>query len=203
MQDDLEKAYTGSQMFAQYIEASVFVQLWSCLLYAPGMPVMYPIACIFFLVLYGVQKFLLTKEYSRSTSFNEDLPLNSIPFMYLGYFYHAAVGLFMFSNTKLLSSVGDDSISSLGSFFFASSSFAQRFNGLHNTIFICFNIIVVAALIIKWFFFEGFIAMLKCCCSKKTVKGCLKSADLHRRDRKFKSNDFYAELSIEWLSQHF
>jgi hypothetical protein len=123
--------------------------------------------------------------------------------MYLGYAFHAAVGLFMFSNSKILSSPTDNEYSSLGSLFFASSSFAQRFNGLHNSIYIVFNVLIIASTVIYLFFFEGFVLMLKCCCSKKTVKSCLKSTDLHRRDRKYKSEDFYAELSIEWLTQHF
>ena len=67
------------------------------------MPVLYPIGCLNFFVLYWVYKYLLVKFYSKTTSFNHKLPLFTINFFKVGIILHLILGSFMFSNSNILS----------------------------------------------------------------------------------------------------
>lgn len=75
--------------------------MWSCLCFSAGLPILYPVAAISFLVLYGVYKMLLLKYYAKTTQFDEDLPVRSIDYMKYGIIFHMIVGSFMFTNSAV------------------------------------------------------------------------------------------------------
>ncbi len=73
-------------------------------MYAGGLPILYPIGCLSFAVLYWVYKFLLLRYYQKTTMFNEDLAVFSLRLVKLGLLWHLFITAFMYSNSKILSS---------------------------------------------------------------------------------------------------
>lgn len=67
-------------------------------MYSSGLPILYPFATAFYMVLYWVYKGLLIKYYARTTKFDKNLPIKSINFVKFGVFIHLVIGCVMFSN---------------------------------------------------------------------------------------------------------
>lgn len=87
--------------------AQIFTTLWSCLCFSSGLPILYPVACVSYFVLYWVYKVLLLKYYAKTTEFDEDLPVRSIEYMKYGILFHMIVGSFMFTNSAILAPAED------------------------------------------------------------------------------------------------
>ena len=104
LQSDLDKLYTGPQIQTYYVYAQYFTSLWAILTYSSSMPILYPIGCLNFVIFYWAYKLLLLKHYSKTTSFNHELPLFTIQFFKVGVILHLCLGAFMFSNSNILSS---------------------------------------------------------------------------------------------------
>jgi hypothetical protein len=107
LQSELQDFYTNGEIASYYVYAQIFTTLWSCLCFSSGLPIMYPVAFVSYAVLYWVYKCLLVKYYSKTTQFDEDLPLRSIDYMKYGIVFHMAVGAFMFTNSAVLASSED------------------------------------------------------------------------------------------------
>jgi len=72
--------------------------------YAGGLPVLYPIAFLNFLILFWIYKALLVKFYSKTISFNQDLSNASIVYFKFGVIIHLIMTLFMYTNKDVLQS---------------------------------------------------------------------------------------------------
>lgn len=99
--------YTGPQIASFYVYAVIFTTLWSCMTFSAGLPILYPVAAFSFIMLYLVYKCLLLKYYSKTSEFNEDLPLRSIELMKYSVLFHMLIGAFMVSNSSILTSAED------------------------------------------------------------------------------------------------
>jgi len=62
-QDELEALYTGDQIAGHNVYAQNYTYLWCVLMFSTGMPIMYPFAFVFYIVLFIVYKFLLIFYY--------------------------------------------------------------------------------------------------------------------------------------------
>lgn len=100
----MEELYTGEEILAYHVYAQYFTVLWSVLTFSSGMPALYPIACLNFVILYWVYKILLVKFYRKTTAFNQDLPNSSIAFLKIAILTHVVLAAYIFTNSHLLSS---------------------------------------------------------------------------------------------------
>ena len=82
--------------------------MWACIMYSSGFPILYPIAFIFYLVLYWIYKFLILKFYSKSNRSNEILAIKSISYIKYGIIIHMIIGGLMYTNTNILTVNNDD-----------------------------------------------------------------------------------------------
>jgi hypothetical protein len=74
-QKDLETLYTGPQIEAGEKFAQTFNSISVCLMYSTGLPILYAISFIFFLVAYSFNKVMLLRFYQTTYEFNEQLPI--------------------------------------------------------------------------------------------------------------------------------
>ena len=72
-------------------------------MYSAGAPILYPISCLFYAVLYWVYKVLLLKYYQRTTKFNEELAIYSLGLIKWGIIFHMLMAAFMYSNVQIFS----------------------------------------------------------------------------------------------------
>ena len=73
-------------------------------MYSSGIPILYPIACFFYAVLYWVYKILLLKFYQKTYIFDEELAIFSLKLIKYGLLFHMVIAAFMLTNSKILSS---------------------------------------------------------------------------------------------------
>lgn len=62
-QDELEELYTGDQIAGHNVYALNYTYLWCVLMFSTGMPILYPFAFAFYIILFFVYKFLLIFYY--------------------------------------------------------------------------------------------------------------------------------------------
>jgi hypothetical protein len=70
LQQDVEKLYIGEEIASFYVYAQFFTTLWCVLTYSSGIPILYPVAFLNYMILYWVYKILLIKYYRKTVSFN-------------------------------------------------------------------------------------------------------------------------------------
>lgn len=82
--------------------ANILVVVLITMMYSPGLPVLYPIALGFFFVTYHVDKCMLLRMYRKPVLFDNKLALDILFWFKMAMVFHALMGIFMFSNPKIL-----------------------------------------------------------------------------------------------------
>jgi len=103
---DLETLYTGDQISSHYVYAQNYTYFWCVMMFSTGMPLLYPFAMIFYIVLFCVYKFLLLKYYQTTNRFNEQLPIEAVGHIKTGLFFHLVIGSLMISNSEMIPDSG-------------------------------------------------------------------------------------------------
>lgn len=67
-------------------------------MFSSGLPILYPIAFLFYFALYWVNKFLLLKYFQKSSKFNERLALHSIGYMKFGVLFNLIASTAFFTS---------------------------------------------------------------------------------------------------------
>lgn len=88
IQTDLQNLYGGFEISPSDFYSKVTVAFLALTIYASGMPLLYPIALLTFVLIYLFHKCVVLKHYRKSKMFNEDLPLLSIVFIKWSIFFH-------------------------------------------------------------------------------------------------------------------
>ena len=145
LQTELQNLYTGPQIFSHAVYAQLFANMWCCMMYSSGLPILYPIACIFNVILYWATKILLLKYHQRTHRFNEELAIQSIHYIKFGVFVHMVVGAWMFSTEGLLSQSPTDAIKAISVVVDdVGGSFLQaRFSSAHSQLYLTICVIAV------------------------------------------------------------
>jgi uncharacterized protein YacL len=106
-------------------------------MYSSGLPVLYPVAFIFYTILYWVYKTLLLKYYQRTSRFNEQLAIESVAYIKYGVLFHMLLGAFMYTNSRLLSSSQEAYIKDVALYLKALGSkfIRERFDSAHSQLY--------------------------------------------------------------------
>ena len=135
LHSELQALYTGPQIASHYVYAQLFSNFMCCLMYSSGMPILYPIACIFNIVLYWMVKILIFKYYQRTSRFNERLAVESLYYIKFGILCHMLVGAFVFTNPELVSIDGGTTVGLIGKAL-KKVGLEQRFDSLHAHVYL-------------------------------------------------------------------
>jgi hypothetical protein len=76
--------------------------LWAVFTFSSGMPLLYPVASMFYFVYFWVNKALLLFYYQRTSNFDEGLPLMSTDYLSVGIACHLIVGLIVLTNDEII-----------------------------------------------------------------------------------------------------
>jgi len=74
--------------------------LFVILTYSSGMPIMYLIGFIFYLVTYCVNKFLILSFYQKSRTLTRSIPMFIVGIFKIGIIIHLVMSMFMFTNKE-------------------------------------------------------------------------------------------------------
>ena len=70
IQSELTALYTGPQIQSANIYTQIFTILLAVMSFSAGMPILYPIAFLFYLIYYFVYHCLFLRYYSKTSTFN-------------------------------------------------------------------------------------------------------------------------------------
>ena len=72
--DEIEELYTGSEFDGEGGFSRMMSTLFVIILYSSGMPFMYVVGAIFFIITYFFEKFFILKYYQRSLTIKRIVP---------------------------------------------------------------------------------------------------------------------------------
>jgi hypothetical protein len=101
-QQDYENKYTGAELQMDYKYANILVVTLLVMTYGSGIPIMYPIAALYFFATYWVDKSLIFYNYRKPLFFDEKLALHTQGYLKLAIILHLIVGALMLSNSHIL-----------------------------------------------------------------------------------------------------
>ena len=86
-------AFKGEKNYSRMIST-----LFVILTYCSGMPIMYLIGFIFYLVTYSVNKYLILSFYKKSRTLTRSIPIFIVGTFKFGVIIHLAMSMFMLTN---------------------------------------------------------------------------------------------------------
>lgn len=204
LQSELQNLYTGYQIRAHYVYAQIYTTVWACLMYSSGIPVLYPLGCLFFTGMYWMCKYLFIHYFQRSTRFNHNLQLFSLSYMKYGALFHMIIGCIIYTNSRIFSSQAKEEfikefdivLKRLNNIEF----FDGRFRTTHTQLYLAVLIFIVILYCLKRFVFRKldifFKTVLLCgFCRKKQARLEL------TRDFFTLSDNIYKELDLYSLQE--
>lgn len=132
-------------------------------MFSTAMPILYPFAFVFYVVLFIIYKFLLLFYYQKTTQFNHELPMLATSYIKVGIFLHIAFGAIMVTNSDIIPS-HDLQVPKEGEDYNSWSFFMrERFwSKSHGTIYAIFCISLVIFLVLKNTILKAFYELAKC-----------------------------------------
>ena len=101
-QEDYDAINTGSELLMDYKFANILVVTLIVMTYGSGIPIMYPIAALYFFATYWTDKFLIYYHHRKPLFFDEKLALHTQGWLKLAIVLHLCVGFLMMSNSHIL-----------------------------------------------------------------------------------------------------
>lgn len=133
--------------------AQLITSILAIMTYSSGMPILYPIAFINFVILYWVNKYLIVSQYSNSIKFDDELPQYTIFYLKVSVVFHCVMTAFMFSSKILqINTPSIDSYIQQNAQQLISPNVItvwQRFSTSNGVIYIGFIIALVALFVLK------------------------------------------------------
>ena len=175
-------------------------------MYSTGLPMLYPIACVFNTGLYWTVKILLLKFHQRTTRFNERLAIESIYYIKFGVLFHMLTGAFMLTNSDLISHDGTLSVTFVNDAV-DYAGFSGRFASAHAQLYAALIIIliliymfqsIIIKIILKYLF-----KVISCSCVKKRNLEKIIHQSKSRTGRSNYSNDILFEFNVTNLTEFY
>ena len=99
------KEFEGEKAFSRMMST-----LFVILVYSSGMPILYMIGFVFYVVTYFIHKMLIINYYQKSRTLTRTIPLFSVEFLKLGLIVHIFGAFYMLTNPKPFKSNADSGL---------------------------------------------------------------------------------------------
>ena len=104
IQREYELLYTGPEFILQLRYSQILSQIFITLTFSPGLPILYLITFISFVISYWVDKFLILRYFKKENQFTSDLSRTVLQILKLAVPCHILMGFFMYQYPELLKS---------------------------------------------------------------------------------------------------
>jgi len=101
-QTDFEAVNIGNEFFIENRQSSIMFFVFITMMYSGGLPVLYPIASVYFFVTYWMDKYLLINFYKEPPHFNELMVKEIIYTFKWAFACHFIVSIFMYKDPKIM-----------------------------------------------------------------------------------------------------
>lgn len=95
-QPDYEDINTGGEFPIDLRYSGILTYVFVVMMYSAGMPILYPMACVFFFVYYWFDKTLMIKFFRRPPQFDNYIALHMLSWFKVALFLHIAISLWVF-----------------------------------------------------------------------------------------------------------
>lgn len=103
IQEDLERLYEGPNFECETTLARMMSVTWTLVVFSSGMPVLYALGFVFYLLTYLTNKLLIMKYYKRTDSIlSREIPLTAVRMMRYAVVLKMFVGLYMLNNPSII-----------------------------------------------------------------------------------------------------
>ena len=161
LQKDYEVLYIGPEFSLDARLAQIIAFTWTTFTYSSGLPIMYIISAVNFMIIYWIDKILLLRFYRTPKNYDEQSINFSLGQIYYAFLFHFLIGSLVYSNDQILSSTSDDSKEQ----FRASdqSLFSpSRYNKFHVILFVVGHIFLILLTIFQQTIFNFFSKRISC-----------------------------------------
>lgn len=114
IQSELEELYIGDEFKGDEAFSRMMSTLFVMIMYSSGMPLLYPMAMLFFAITYLVNKMLIFKYFQTLANLTRTIPLFSIKFLRFGLMIHMILSAFMLTNPIIFSTFVNQNPEPLG-----------------------------------------------------------------------------------------
>lgn len=87
-----------------YRYCNILTVIFIVMLYTSGIPILYPIACLYFCVVYVCDKYMLFRWYKKPAVLDGHIALNSLEWFKFAILLHVVCGSIMYSSSDILNS---------------------------------------------------------------------------------------------------
>lgn len=212
MQEDYEAIYMGPEFRLEVRYSQIMTFFFITMIYSSGMPALYFISVFQYFSMYWVDKFLFVRMYRTPPRYGNELAEKSRDIMQISILVHMAFGLYMFSNSSILTTSGGVGFS-IASLTEAASGdggsllSAKRLGQPHVVLYLVIYMIIGGVFVfikVVNAFFPSFWSKLACflrLCQKQIDK--LKAEKYLVETEEAYSNNIYREMTIEDLNREF
>ena len=102
IQQDYEDINTGNEFMLEFRYSNMLIVLSLALFYSSGIPILYPMAAVFFFITYFTDKWLLLRYYRKPPKFNCYLARKTLVWFKYIIVMHVIGGILMYSNSSIL-----------------------------------------------------------------------------------------------------
>lgn len=110
-QKQLYQLYTGPQFRGGMVQSQVTTVIFICLFFSGTMPLLYPIALVYIVLIFWFSKFFMLKFCQITTIFESNLVLNSYKTLKYAMFMHLLMTLIQLANSDMIMSTSSQEIS--------------------------------------------------------------------------------------------
>mmetsp|Transcript_511 Transcript_511/g.521 ORF Transcript_511/g.521 Transcript_511/m.521 type:complete len:488 (-) Transcript_511:930-2393(-) len=141
LQQEYEDLYIGPEFSLDARLAQMVAFVWTTFMYSSGLPVLFVITAVNFLLMFWIDKFLLLRFYRTPKNYDETCIYFSLGEMKYSFVFHFFLGALIFSNNKILS--GQEAVFQLDAPTFSGLFDVTRFQSLHMIIFLVGNLLLI------------------------------------------------------------
>lgn len=85
-----------------YRYCNILTVVFISLIYSSGIPILYPIVCLYFMLVYVCDKYMLFRWYKKPAVLDGHIALNSLEWFKFALFLHVIFGSVMYSSSEIL-----------------------------------------------------------------------------------------------------
>ena len=109
--------YTGLEMQSHEVYSQIITNYWCVLMFSSGMPVLYLVGFLYYLIFYAIYKVLILKYFQKATTFNQHVAIKATNMIHFAIVWHIIIASMMFSNSSIFGKFNDPKYSVFYSFF--------------------------------------------------------------------------------------
>ena len=83
---------------------------WVVFMYAPGLPILFPLTAINFFIIYWIDKYLLLRFFKRPKNYDEESILFTVDQMKYSFIFHMILGAVVYSKNTILNAKNMEAI---------------------------------------------------------------------------------------------